>query len=48
MGFWCSTGVRKTVLKSASLAQASLARLGETCRDSHSYLTRGSRSGDEY
>jgi len=37
--------VRKTVPKPAILAQASRARLGETCRDSYSYPTRGYRSG---
>jgi len=44
---WCSACVRKTVLELAILAQAGGTCLGETCRDSYSYPTRGSRSGEE-
>ena len=37
---------RKTVSEPAILARAGGTRLGETCRDSYSHPTRGSRSGE--
>ena len=45
LGFWYSACVRTTVPEPAILAKASRTRLGETCRDSYSYPTRGYRSG---
>jgi len=43
---WCSACMRKTVSEPAILALAGGTRLGETCKDSNYYSTRGSHSGE--
>jgi len=48
LGFWRSACVRETVPEPAILDKASQARLGEICKDSYSYPTRGYRLGGRF